>query len=139
MKNARAAGVTTQPTATASVEQPPPPQTDRRDDADWFAIETVKCKIPARVEACDAVRRYLQRHPSGAHAQEANEILSAAQPALEKLQKDDVAWQKANRYECQRARTSDACVGVEAYEVQFPTGAHIEEAHRLLRAAGMEK
>lgn len=138
-KNARASGAVAAPTATATVEQPPPNPSDRRDDQDWFAIDTVKCKIPARVEACDPVRRYLQRHPSGAHAQEANEILSAAQPALEKLQKDEVAWQKSNHGECARSRSSDACVGVEAYEVQFPTGAHIDEAHRLLRNAGMEK
>ncbi len=139
-KTARGSGPT-QPAATATVAnvEQPPPQVDRRDDADWFAIDTVKCKIPARVEACDSVRRYLQRHPSGAHAQEANEILAAAQPALEKLQKDDVAWQKANHYECQRQHTSDACVGVEAYEVQFPTGVHVDEAHRLLRNAGLEK
>lgn len=140
VKVARASGtVTAQPTAVATVEQPPPSNVDRRDDADWFAIDTVKCKIPARVEACDSVRRYLQRHPSGAHAQEANELLAAAQPALEKLQKDDVAWQKSNHSECSRARNADACVGVEAYSVQFPTGAHIDEAHRLLRSAGVEK
>jgi hypothetical protein len=127
------------PTATATSDAPPPPVADRRDDADWFAVDTVKCKIPARVDACDHVRRYLQRHPSGAHAQEANELLNAAQPALEKLQKDDVAWQKSNHSECSRSRTADACVGVEAYEVQFPSGLHIDDAHRLLRNAGVEK
>jgi hypothetical protein len=130
-----------QPTVTATVEvqQPPPPAADRRDDQAWFAIDTVKCKIPARVEACDSVRRYLQRFPSGAHAQEANEILAAAQPALERLQKDDVGWQKSNHAECARQRSGDACVGVEAYTVQFPTGVHADEAHRLLRNAGVEK
>ena len=147
VRRARAAGAT-QPTATttatatappiptATVENPP---NDPRDDSEWFAIETVKCKIPARVEACDPVRRYLHRHPAGAHAAEANAILAAAQPALEKLQKDEVAWQKANRSLCASRRTSDACVGVEAYEVQFPTGLHAEEAHRLLKAAGVDK
>src|SRR5262249_3066471 len=140
VKSARASGTVTAPTATATAtaEQPPPTQ-DRRDDSDWFAIDTVKCKIPARVEACDAVPRYLQRHQGGAHVQEANELLAAAQPALEKLQKDDVAWQKSNRSECARAHTADACVGVEAYMVQFSTGLHAEEAHRLLRSAGLEK
>jgi hypothetical protein len=142
VRNEKASGVVTQPTATATatatVDQPPP-SADRRDDQAWFAIDTVKCKIPARVEACDNVRRYLQRFPSGAHAQEANEILSAAQPALEKLQKDDVAWQKSNHSDCARKRSGDACVGVEAYTVQFSTGVHAEEAHRLLRNAGVEK
>jgi hypothetical protein len=140
VQRAKASGAITQPTATATVEATvAPPPADRRDDQAWFAIDTVKCKIPARVEACDGVRRYLQRFPTGAHAQEANEILTQAQPALEKLQKDDVAWQKANHRECQRLRTSDACIGVEAYTVQFATGAHADEAHRLLRAAGVEK
>jgi hypothetical protein len=144
VQRAKASGAVTQPSpqlgaaATATSEVAPPPA-DRRDDQAWFAIDTVKCKIPARVEACDGVRRYLQRFPSGAHAQEANAILSAAQPALEKLQKDDVGWQKANHAECSRQRTADACVGVEAYTVQFPTGVHADEAHRLLRSAGVEK
>jgi len=133
-------GAVTQPTATATAEvQQPPPPADRRDDQAWFAIDTVKCKIPARVEACDRVRSYLQRFPGGAHAQEANEILTTAQPALEKLQKDDVGWQKSNHSECSRQRNADACVGVEAYTVQFPTGIHADEAHRLLRNAGVEK
>ena len=136
----RARGAVPQPTvtATATADVAPPPA-DRRDDQAWFAIDTVKCKIPARVEACDSVRRYLARFPNGAHAQEANEILTAAQPALEKLQKDDVGWQKSNHSECSRQRTADACVGVEAYTVQFPTGVHADEAHRLLRNAGVEK
>jgi hypothetical protein len=139
---AKASGAVTQPTATVTATADttaPPPPADRRDDQAWFAIDTVKCKIPARVEACDSVRRYLARFPSGAHAQEATELLTTAQPALEKLQKDDVGWQKSNHSECSRQRSSDACVGVEAYTVQFPTGIHADEAHRLLRNAGVEK
>lgn len=132
----RSPTVVAQPTAAATVAAP---REDTRDDSDWFAIDTVKCKIPARVDACDAVRRYLQRHPEGAHAQEANAVLAAAQPALEKLQKDDVAWNKANHSECASRRTSDACVGVEAYELEFPTGQHADYAHRLLKAAGVDK
>jgi hypothetical protein len=133
------ATVATAPTVVATAAPTGESIADRRDDQEWFAIDTVKCKIPARVEACDGVRRYLQRRPDGAHAQEANQLLAAAQPALEKLQKDEVAWQKANRNECAARHTSDACVAVEAYEIQFPTGIHAEEAHRLLKAAGVDK
>lgn len=130
---------TASPMATTTTTQPVTPEPlphNSRDDSTWFAIDTVKCKIPARVEACNQVRSYLQRFPNGAHAQEASDILIAAQPALEKLQKDEVAWQKANHYECARLRSSDACVGVEAYDMQFPTGLHSEEAKRLLKNAG---
>lgn len=125
---------TAQPAATNEPSRPA-----ASDDADWFAIDTVKCKIPARVEACDPVRLYLQRHPGGAHAEEANAVLSAAQPALEKLQKDEVAWNKSSHVDCSTQRTSEACVGVEAYEIQFPTGVHAREAHRLLKNAGVDK
>jgi hypothetical protein len=114
-------------------------RSDPADDAQWFAIDTVRCKIPAQVNSCDLLRGYLRRHPNGGHAQEANDILAAAQPALERLQKDEVAWQKANRYECSRMRSSDACAGVEAYEIQFPSGMHADEARRLLKAAGIDK
>lgn len=123
---------------SASAPAPPVSHADR-DDADWFAIDTVKCKIPARVEACDLVRRYLQRHPDGAHTDEARALLAAAEPALEKLQKDEVAWHKANRSLCAGRLTTDACVGVEAYLLEFPTGLHAEDAHRLLRRAHVEK
>ncbi len=129
-------------TTTTPVPTPMPTQTaqgDPQDDAMWFAIETVRCKVPARVEACDQVRNYLRRRPNGLHAQEANDLLSAAAPALEKLQKEENAWQKANHGECARRRSTDVCVGVEAYEIQFPTGMHADEAHRLLKAAGIDK
>ncbi len=138
-----AATVATNVSPTPSVNAPPTSTaqnpSERRDDMEWFAIETVKCKIPARVEACDVVRRYLQRHPDGAHAQEANQILAAAEPALEKLQKDEIAWQKSNHNDCLNQHTSAACVGVEAYEIQYANGLHGEEAHRLLKAAGVDK
>ncbi len=127
---------TSAPTAPVMTAQG---RSDPTDDAAWFAIDTVKCKIPARVESCDSVRGYLRRHPNGAHAQEANDILATAQPSLERLQKEEVAWQKANRNECARMRSSDACAGVEAYEIQFPSGLHAEDAHRLLKAAGIDK
>lgn len=121
-------------TATATVSG-----NDPRDDAEWFRIDTVKCKIPARPDACNSVRYYLSHHPTGTHSQEAQDLLSAAEPALEKLQKDDVAWQKAGLSECRSKRSAEACAGVEAYEMQFPTGMHGDEAHRLLKAAGIDK
>src|SRR5258708_18263069 len=99
----------------------------------------VECEIPGRVVALYSVRVYLSCHHGGAHIQEANEILAAALPPVEKLQKDAVAWQKANPYGCASRRTSDACVGVEAYEIQFPNGVHAEDARRLLKNAGMNK
>ncbi|HSQ66849.1 MAG TPA: hypothetical protein VLM85_26700 [Polyangiaceae bacterium] len=143
---ARAKGATPAPPTT---DAPPPTATateaasaqasNPRDDAEWFRIDTVKCKIPARPDACSPVRYYLSHFPNGAHADEARELLSAAQPALEKLQKDDVAWQKASVSECRSKRNAEACAGVEAYEMQFPTGMHGEEAHRLLKAAGVDK
>jgi hypothetical protein len=129
---------TAAPTATAPATASAPTN-NPRDDAEWFRIDTVKCKIPARPEACNSVRYYLAHFPNGAHAEEARDLLSAAQPALEKLQKDDVAWQKASVSECRSKRNAEACAGVEAYEMQFPTGMHGEEAHRLLKNAGVDK
>ena len=144
---ARAKGAMTATTVAAADTPPPPtptatattPGSAPRDDAEWFRIDTVKCKIPARPDACNPVRYYLSHHPSGAHSQEAQELLAAAEPALEKLHKDDVAWQKAGTSECRSKRTADACAGVEAYEMQFPTGMHSEDAHRMLKAAGLDK
>jgi len=133
-----AQSVVTATVPIATVEPPPPPTRDPRDDAAWFAIDTVRCKAPPNAWACNPVRSYLQRFPQGAHAQEATDMLTVAQPALERLQKDENAWARSRSSDCSRRHTKDACVGVEAYDIQFPNGMHSEEAHRLLKAAGSQ-
>lgn len=102
------------------------------DDVDWHAADPTACKVPATIEACDAVRAYLVKHPKGTYAAEASRTLAAGAPTLERLRKDDNAWENAGALECRRQRTREACVGVEVYVAKFPAGMHAAEAKRLL-------
>lgn len=102
------------------------------DDVEWNAADPTACKVPATLEACDAVRAYLVKHPQGKYAAEASRTLAAGGPTLERLRKDDNAWENAGAMECRTQKTREACVGVEVYVAKFPAGAHAAEARRLL-------
>ena len=102
------------------------------DDAEWNASDPTSCKVPATLEACDAVRAYLVKHPQGKYAAEASRTLAQGAPTLERLRKDDNAWENAGAMECRTQKTREACVGVEVYVAKFPAGMHAAEAKRLL-------
>jgi len=102
------------------------------EEAEWNAADPTECKVPATVDACDAVRAYLVKHPQGKYASEASRTLAAGAPTLERLRKDDNAWENAGSIECRAQKTREACVGVEVYVAKFPAGMHAAEAKRLL-------
>jgi hypothetical protein len=102
------------------------------EEAEWNAADPTQCKVPATLEACDAVRAYLVKHPQGKYAAEASRTLAAGAPTLERLRKDDNAWENAGALECRAQKTREACVGVEVYVAKFPAGMHAAEAKRLL-------
>jgi hypothetical protein len=126
---ARWAGTHTQPEANA------PPNNNANangaDDADWYKLNPVLCKVPIKLDACDAVRAYLAKWPQGSHAADARATLDAAEPTLERLQKDENDWQAIHSDECRKKRTRDACAGVEVYLHRYPAGLHAEEAKKL--------
>lgn len=108
---------------------------DRRargqEDGEWYAIRLEQCRVPASLNACDAVRAFLARRPDGAHAQEAKEALKVAQPKLDALQKDEATWTAANPEACRRG-DKDACTHVEIYLAKYPAGLHAAEARQLV-------
>jgi len=106
--------------------------TSGADDSDWYKLKPVSCKVPIKLDACDPIRAYLVRWPQGVHADEARNTLEAAEPALEKLQKDDNDWQAVRPDDCRRKKTADACAGVEVYLHRYPAGLHTDEAKRLM-------
>ena len=101
------------------------------DDREWASAGGGACARPTRLDACDKVRAYLARHPSGGHADEARRALSDSEPAFEKLQKDEDAWQRANPDDCRARKTREACVGVGVYVNLFPNGLHAREAKQI--------
>lgn len=105
---------------------------DDGDEKAWIAAKVEACRQPIKLDACDKVRLYIADHADGAHVDDAKKALEAAQPALEKLQKDENDWQRADADECKSKRTPAACTGVELYLKFHPTGAHAKEARPLL-------
>ena len=78
------------------------------------------------------MRQHLKNHPQGKHASEATRILGQAGGQLDKLQKDETAWQNAGAADCRARKSRETCVGIEVYLTKYPNGLHAQEAHSLL-------
>jgi hypothetical protein len=102
------------------------------EETEWNAARPTGCEFPASLTGCDAVRLYLAKYPGGAHVEEANKALAAGQPQLEKLQKDENAWQQAGTTTCRTHTGTEPCVGVELYLAKYQAGLHADEARALL-------
>jgi hypothetical protein len=98
----------------------------------WNQARITACELPVSLTGCDAVRLYLAKYPQGAHVEEASKALAAAQPQLEKLQKDENNWQQAGVATCRSHAGTDPCVGVELYLQKHAAGLHADEAQALL-------
>jgi hypothetical protein len=103
-----------------------------REETAWNKARVTGCELPVSLTGCDAVRIYLAKYPAGAHVEEANKALAAGQPQLEKLQKDENAWQQSGTAACRAQGGKDACLGVELYLTKYQAGLHADEARALL-------
>jgi hypothetical protein len=103
-----------------------------REETAWNKARVTGCEFPVSLTGCDAVRIYLAKYPAGGHVEEANKALAAAQPQLERLQKDENAWTHADASTCRARPGTNACDGVDLYLVKFPAGAHADEARQLV-------
>jgi hypothetical protein len=101
------------------------------EEKEWNAARPTGCELPASLTGCDAVRLYLAKYPAGVHVEDANRALAAGQPQLEKLQKDENAWQQAGATACRAHTDKDACDGVDLYLVKYPAGIHADDARAL--------
>ena len=103
------------------------------EETDWNRARVTGCRLPTSLAGCDGARTYLAKYPDGAHVEEAQASLKAAEPLIEKLQKDENTWKVAGVDGCKTEHTRDACSGVELYITKFPAGMHLDEAQGLLR------
>ncbi len=104
------------------------------EESYWNLAHVTACEMPTSLTACDNVRIYVAKYPSGVHVDEANKALASAQPKFEALQKDENTWTQAGAGPCRARATADACVGVELYVTKYPAGLHADEARALLSA-----
>lgn len=103
------------------------------EEGDWNRARVTGCSQPSSLNGCDAVRTYLAKYPSGAHAEEAEKALKVSEPKMADLQRDENAWKGSGAEDCLRTQTRDACEGVEIYATKFPVGLHRDEAQASLR------
>jgi hypothetical protein len=106
-------------------------QVRQQDDADWVSAKPLGCRMPAALDACDAVRKYLATYPSGVHADEGKKALDEAAPKLETLQRDENTWKRSGADACRAHLDEHACDGIDIYLVKFPSGLHGDEARAL--------
>jgi len=82
-----------------------------QDERDWNEANVGDCRKPKVSIGCDGVKKYLDTHPTGAHAAEARDAASAAQVQLEKLAK---AEERAAEREAKKAEEEEKKAAREA-------------------------
>ena len=107
------------------------------EETTWNAARVTGCELPISLTGCDAVRIYLAKYPEGAHVEEAKKAISAGEPQLLKLQKDENAWQQAGVAACRSHSGTEPCLGVELYLAKYQAGLHADEARALLDASAL--
>ena len=75
--------------ARAAVEKGTAAMVTMLDERDWNAANIAACREPKASTDCDAVKKYMNDHPTGAHVAEAREALDATQSKREKLEKKE--------------------------------------------------
>jgi hypothetical protein len=106
---------------------------DEVDQKAWDAVAQDVCRAATSLNACDSVKGYLAALPAGRHVQEAEQCLKDAEPQLSAL-RDEADWAGAGVASCRRPSDSDACDGVATYIGRYPSGVHIAEAQRTMKA-----
>jgi hypothetical protein len=128
-------------TATVAVDGttvgtvPTGPLRAAHEEAAWKALDRSRCSEPSSVDGCVEVLGFMTAFPAGAHEPQGRELLTAAEPKLERL-RDDKDWTTASSSACARPKEESACEGVDRYLAERPAGIHATDAKKLTRDAG---
>ena len=117
------------------------PVIGHKEQQAWELLDRRSCAEPTSSKSCDDVTRFLQEHPHGNHAVEAQQLLDQARPKLDAF-RDDEMWAKSDSETCAKAPMLDdvseiarACAKVKAYANFVANGRRAAEAKKLLKAA----
>jgi hypothetical protein len=103
------------------------------DEAAWAQVVVAECTTPRDEGACDKVKAYLAKLPTGIHAAEARAAVEKGTAAIAAML-DERAWNAANLGACRDPKESTDCDGVKKYMNDFPSGAHVAEAREAIDA-----
>lgn len=100
----------------------------------WKAANADGCKAGKTATACDGVKAYLDKYPSGKHAAAARQAMQDGEVATKAAQEEDL-WKAAAVDQCKKPTKSYDCKGVEDYLAKYPTGGHAAEAKDAMKAS----
>lgn len=104
------------------------------ESAAWEGASALSCSAPTTLDACEGVRRFIAKYPSGERAAAARALLANAEEPLRAL-RDDRAWETTDHAACEKPKAEDGCEPVHAYLSSYPSGKHADEARDLLAKA----
>ena len=102
--------------------------------AAWEGAGALSCSAPTTIDACEGVRQFVAKYPSGERAAAARDLLAKAEEPLRAL-RDDRAWETTDHAACEKPKAEDGCEPVHAYLSSYPSGRHADEARELLAKA----
>lgn len=100
----------------------------------WKAANVDGCKAGKTATACDGVKAYLEKYPSGKHAADGRQAMQDGEVAMKAAQEEDM-WKAAAVDQCKKPTKSYDCKGVEDYLAKYPTGGHAAEAKDAMKAS----
>jgi hypothetical protein len=108
-----------------------------RDEDDlWKAANAEGCTNASKQNACDGVKDYIQKYPSGRHTADGRKAIADGEVHIAKVEEEN-AWKAAVVDQCQKPTKSYDCADVEKYLAKYPTGTHAAEAKEAMK--GSEK
>ena len=100
----------------------------------WKAANADGCKAGKTATACEGVKAYLDKYPSGKHAADGRQAMQDGEVAMKAAQEEDT-WKAAAVDQCKKPTKSYDCKGVEDYLAKYPTGGHAAEAKDAMKAS----
>ena len=116
----------------------------QREARAFTTLDTKACTEPRAVDACAPVEHFLTRYPAGAHAAQARETLTAAEPRLLAL-RDQAAWAQVEPQipGCKAQKTlvtlEASCKPLREYAATFPNGIGRESATKALESVAVKR
>jgi len=104
------------------------------EDDLWKAAAVEGCASAKAATACDGVKAYVAKYPSGKYTADARKALADAE-VNGKKNAEDALWNSASVDQCKKPTKSYDCKGIEDYLAKYPTGAHAAEAKDAMKAS----
>ncbi len=104
------------------------------EDQLWQAANVDGCKNASKSNACDGVKTYIQKYPSGRHTADARKAIQDGDAHMASVEEEN-AWKAAVVDQCTKPTKSYDCSDVQKYLATYPTGAHAADAKEAMKTS----